>query len=189
MNIKRVLGGWLGYEQELNSLRRKVQEYSWDDPFGMWTRKAFLDFCGQQPARRRLVCFLDLVEIGHLNLKWGYSEVDRRIKAAFSSLSPGDDFVARWYSGDEIVILFSPGRPIGPKIRRLEESARASELFFHMEISFWDAGQEPVVEVINRLSEKTAFYKWLNHREEIGYEIERNSERFADWAVHPEKLA
>jgi len=183
-----MLGGWLGYEQELDLLRRKVGELSWDDPFGMWTRKAFLAFCDQQPAGKRLVCFLDLANLGLLNLKWGYTEVDRRVKAAFSCLSQGEDFVARWYSGDEIVILFKPGRPIGPKIRQLAEAARTNEIFFHLEIAGWQAGQVPVVEVINCLSDKTAFYKMLCHREEIGYEIERTSERCPDWALRPQKL-
>ncbi len=188
MNIKRILGGWMGYERELERLRRKVQDLSWDDPFGMWTRKAFLEFCEQQPAGRKLVCFLDLNDLGKLDLKWGYTEVDRRVKAAFSCLSQGEDRVGRWYSGDEIVILFQVGRAIGPKLRRLEEAARANELTYHMEIGTWEAGREAVVEVINRLSAKSALYKLLNHREENWYEIERAAERCPDWAVRPEVL-
>src|SRR5512135_1762743 len=130
MNIKRLLGGWLGYERELDLLRRKVQDLSWDDPFGMWTRKAFLARCQQQPAGRRRVGFLDLADLGKLNLKWGYTEVDRRVKATFACLSQGPELVGRWYSGDEIVILFQAGRPIAPGLRRLEEAARANGLAY-----------------------------------------------------------
>ena len=50
--------------------------------------------------------FIDLNHIYELNEHLGYNEVDRRVKEMFSVSFRRSDIVARWYSGDEIVILF-----------------------------------------------------------------------------------
>jgi GGDEF domain-containing protein len=86
----------------------------------MWTRNAFLQFCHVMPRDVRWVAFIDMNKIHELNEELGYTEVDRRIKETFSVPFRRSDVVARWYSGDYIVILFdADGSGAGHKIEQL----------------------------------------------------------------------
>jgi GGDEF domain-containing protein len=142
-----------GLKDEIAELKRRIQELSWDSVFGMWTRTAFLQFCRVMPRGQRTVAFIDLDRIHDLNNQLGYAEVDRRVKAAFSIPLRKSDIVARWYSGDEIVILFD-GDQHGAlmKIRGLEESAAREGLSFAFEIGTWQVGESDIVEAVNALS-------------------------------------
>ena len=76
------------------------------------------------PRDMRWVAFIDMNKIHELNEELGYTEVDRRMKETFSVPFRRSDVVARWYSGDEIVILFDADeggaeRKIEPVIDRL----------------------------------------------------------------------
>ena len=48
-NLRRLYGRLFGFHQEIQELEKRVQELSWDEPFGMWTRGAFLQFCRVMP--------------------------------------------------------------------------------------------------------------------------------------------
>jgi hypothetical protein len=141
-----------GVQAEIDDLRRQVAELSWDEPFGMWTRAAFIRMCRDVRGERRLVAFLDLNEIGDMNLRYGYSEVDRRIRMTFGLIRGSGDLIGRWYSGDEIVIVFNPGREPYRVMARLRENARKYGITFTEALGDWEPERESIVAVIDNLS-------------------------------------
>jgi GGDEF domain-containing protein len=153
--LREWLGRVLGFEQEIEELQRQIKDLSWDPIFGMWTRGAFLQFCQVMPRGERVVALVDLAGIHDLNNRVGYREVDRRVKAAFSTPHRRSDVVARWYSGDEIVILFDSDRSWAEsKIAQLEESAARQGLAFQFAIGTWAVGKQPIEEVVGRLADE-----------------------------------
>lgn len=153
--LREAVGRIFGLQREIKDLRTKVEELSWDEPFGMWTRGAFLQFCRVMPRGIKTVVFLDFDEIHSLNRRFGYSEVDRRVRSTFSIPFRRSDLVARWFSGDEIVILLDCDREGAElKIAQLRESARRHGLTFTYEIGEWDVGRQSIFKVIEKLSTK-----------------------------------
>jgi GGDEF domain-containing protein len=121
----------------------------------MWTRPAFLQFCHVMPRGQRIVMFLDLDGIHGMNLRFGYEQVNERIRTAFSVFYRRSDVVARWFSGDEIVILFdSDGAGAVRKIEQLEEAARRQGLTFTYRLGEWEVGKQAIEEVIDGLAEQ-----------------------------------
>ena len=158
--LKRVISKIFGFEKEIQRLREQVQELSWDTSFGMWTRGAFLQFCHVMPRSARIVAFIDLDDIHKLNQQFGYTEVDRRVKAAFSVSFRRSDVVARWYSGDEIVILFDADMSGAErKIDELINFAYNQGLSFKYELGEWIVGKTPIEDVIKEMADKTAMCK------------------------------
>ena len=157
MVFRQLIGKIFGFEKEIRGLREQIKALSWDSSFGMWTRGAFLQFCHVMPRGVRQVAFIDLDDIHNLNERLGYSEVDRRVKAAFSVSFRRSDVMTRWYSGDELVILFDADR-IGAerKIGELTESARNQGLTFEHELSEWEVGKVAIDEVITGMADKLA---------------------------------
>lgn len=161
--LKEWTGRLFGFQREIDELRRRVTELSWDDTFGMWTRQAFLEFCRVMPRGLRTLAFIDLNDIHALNDHYGYSEVDRRIRATFAIPFRRSDLVARWYSGDEIVILFDSDRTGAEwKISELREAARRSGLTFVCAVGEWDVGRQPIEEIIATVAQHSAQEKSLN---------------------------
>ena len=153
--FKKLVGKLFGFEKEILDLRQQVQELSWDSSFGMWTRGAFLQFCDIMPRGRRIVVFIDLDQIHDLNEELGYTEVDRRVKATFSMPFRRSDVVARWYSGDEIVILFDADREgTERKVAQLEKSAAGQGFTFKYEIGEWEVGKEIIEDVVGTLADR-----------------------------------
>lgn len=155
IGLRRRLGSILGYERHIRDLECKIRELQWDQTFGMWTRVAFIQLCSVMPRATRIVAFVDLDDIHDLNHTLGYPEVDRRIRAAFSIPWRSSDLVSRWYSGDEIVILFD-GDEAGARLKmtELEQSARTHGLGFSFEIGTWAVGHDDIVAVVNLLSDR-----------------------------------
>lgn len=137
---------------EIVSLRRQVSALSWDEPFGMLTRTAFLQHCRELLPASRLIAFIDLNEIGLLNHRYGYQDVDRRIRASFSMFQRSPHVAARWYSGDEIVILFAENSDPASLIERLRRAAGVNGLSFVCAWGDWTCWREPVETAIQRLS-------------------------------------
>ena len=170
--LRKLVGRVFGFDAEIEGLRGKIQEHSaeieglleqikdlsWDTSFGVWTRGAFLQFCHVMPRGARMLAFIDLDEIHMHNEKLGYSEVDRRVKATFSVSFRRSDLVARWYSGDEIVILFDTDLPevADRKLAELRESAQSQGLSFKATVGTWDVGSGVIEDVVKELSDALA---------------------------------
>jgi GGDEF domain-containing protein len=151
--LRETVSRIFGLQREIKDLRTKVEELSRDEPFGMWTRGAFLQFCRIMPRGIKTIAFIDLDDIHSLNERFGYSEVDRRVRSAFSIPFRRSDLVARWFSGDEIVILLDCDREGAElKITQLRESALRYGLTFTHEIGEWDVGRQSILNVMEKLS-------------------------------------
>ena len=158
--FRKLAGRILGFDDQIKALQEKVKELSWDTAYGMWTRGAFLQFCQVMPRGERTVVFIDFDEIHIHNQEHGYTEVDCRIQASFSVPFRSSDVVARWYSGDEMVILFDGDRDFAEgALRQLEASSRQNGLMFKYEIGSWEVGKQPIEEVVEELSNKLAMLK------------------------------
>ena len=154
--LRRFFGRLFGFERQIQELEKRVQELSWDEPFGMWTRGAFLQFCRVMPRGDRVVVFIDLDDIHDKNILLGYAEVDKRIKAAFDIPMRRSDIVARWYSGDEIVVLFDSDRAGAErKVGEIRQNAAAQGLTFRCNIGTWRVGVESIVDAVGKLSDKS----------------------------------
>jgi diguanylate cyclase (GGDEF)-like protein len=154
--------------RKIEDLQKRIVELSKDDVFGVWTRAAFLQFCKVMPRSKRPIVFLDFDKIHDLNDKLGYSEVDRRIREILSIPFRSSDIIARWFSGDEIVILFD-GDFEGAfrKVRELELRAMQNDMTFTYEIGYWDVGLTKITETIEELSHKNRAKK-KNGKKHIG---------------------
>ena len=158
--LRDWVGRLFGFDEELEVLREKVRELSWDDAYGMYTRPAFLQFAQVMPRGQRVVAFLDLDAIHRLDQELGYAEVDRRIKQTFSVPFRRSDVVARWYSGDEIVILFDSERDGAErKLEELADAAREQGLTFKYDIGEWQVGKEPVEDIVDELARNVTMQK------------------------------
>lgn len=153
--MRGLIGKLFGFEQEIEELKGKIKSLSWDDAFAMWTRCAFLHFCELMPRGTRCVLLLDFDRIHEMNARLGYRAVDERIRETFSIPFRSSDLIARWYSGDEVVILFD-GEIDGAlrKMRELEVSARGNGLSFRWEHDSWRVGEESVKEVVDRIGSR-----------------------------------
>lgn len=153
--LKELIGKLFGFEAEISQLKEQVSQLSMDPVFGMWTRNAFLQFSYVMPRGLRVVTFLDLDNLHKLNDEYGYEEINRRIRIIFSVPFRRSDLIARWFSGDEIVILFDSDEGFAlRKIGQLEEAARQQGMSFHFQLGIWDVGKDPVEKVIDELAEK-----------------------------------
>ena len=153
--LRAWIGRLLGFEQEIEELQKRIRELQWDTAFDMWTRTALLQICRMMPRGKRAVAFFDFDDIHGLNHKVGYVEVDRRIRQTFSIQFRTSDLVARWYSGDEIVIVFDADESgAREKIAELKQQADLENVGFMFQLGTWDVGNEGLVDVVNELSEK-----------------------------------
>ncbi len=153
--LKRLVAKIFGFDSEIQELRRQVRDLSWDTSFGMWTRPAFLQFCHVMPRDMRWVVFIDMNRIHELNEELGYAEVNRRIKETFSVPLRRSDVVARWFSGDEIVILLdSDEQGARRKIEELVESAGKEGMTFYAELGQWEVGKSKIEDVVEKLADK-----------------------------------
>ncbi len=153
--LKKLIGKLFGFEAEIEQLQDQISQLSMDPVFGMWTRSAFLQFSQVMPRSLRVVVFLDLDNLHKLNDQHGYEEVNRRIRAIFSIPFRRSDLIARWFSGDEIVILFDADEEFARrKVDQLEEAAKQQGMSFHFQLGIWDVGKDPVEKVVDELAEK-----------------------------------
>ena len=158
--LRDYVGRLFGFDAEILGLREKVRELSWDDAYHMYTRPAFLQFAQIMPRGRRILAFIDLDYIHRLDRELCHTEVDRRVQSTFSVSFRRSDIVARWYSGDEIVILFDSERDGAErKMEELAVARRAEGLTFKFAIGDWDVGKDAVEKVIEELSHQVALQK------------------------------
>jgi len=151
--LKRLVGKLFGFAREIQNLQDQVSELQWDSTFGMWTREAFLQFCQVMPRGNRVIAFIDIDDVHGMNDRWGYEDVNQRIKDAFSVYFRRSDIVARWFSGDEIVILFDADEQgAAHKLEQLTTSSGRREIKFEYAVGEWKVGREAIEETIDRLA-------------------------------------
>jgi GGDEF domain-containing protein len=172
--VRGMIGRLFGFDKEIEDLKGRIRSLSWDDAFGMWTRCAFLHFCEVMPRGDRCVFLLDLDGIHGLNARLGYRAVDERIRKTFSIPFRASDIIARWYSGDEIVILFD-GALEGAlhKMRELEASAALRGLSFRWQHDTWHVGEESVKEVVDRMGVRLSGAKEPGRAATLPYPLDR----------------
>ena len=171
--IKHWLGRFLKIQAEIDALQIKLNELSWDDTFGMLTRNGFLHLCREISPQVRKVVFIDLDGIGDLNLELGYVEVDRRIKSIFNGFSISNEIVARWYSGDEIVLVFDDLTASDHRIQQLYKEAEEAGISFVYASGIWHKQHTPINEIVDRLSARVCAEKQLHsmRKGEVIYEL------------------
>ena len=147
------------HQEEIDHLRKQVQELSWDTAFEMWTRPAVLNLCNQIDDGMRTVVFLDLDDIGSLNLSFGYSEVDRRVRSLFAEIKDDRAIIGRWYSGDEIILIFDDDFSAQNGLSSLYNKSLECGVGFTAARASWDVGQKPIQAVMEKLSEKICSIK------------------------------
>ena len=139
--------------QKIDDLEKRIEYLSKDTCYGIWTREAFLQFCDVMPRGFRAVIFLDFDRIHDLNEEIGYEEVNIRIRATLTHDFRASDLVARWYSGDEIVILIDGDNNTAEmKAKELKEEARKNGLGFAHAIGTWEVGKSCVTAIVDELS-------------------------------------
>ena len=148
----------------IKELEERVEYLSKDTAYGVWTRAAFLQFCSVMPRGLRAVIFFDFDRIHNLNDELGYAEVDRRIRSTLTLDFRASDLVARWYSGDEIVILIDGDLDIAEtKIKELKANARSNGLTFKYELGLWEVGKETIEVIVNELARRLTRKKVVEH--------------------------
>lgn len=143
--------------RQIARLQAEISELGWDTNFGMYTRNALLRHCRSLEGGVRKVAFVDLEAIHTLNLLYGYAEVDERVRAAFDTPWRNEHTVARWFSGDEIAIVFDANTSAGEAescMCELESRAQAQGLGFDWALGSWDVAAESIEEAIARLAEE-----------------------------------
>ena len=105
-----------------------IQALAHDPIYGCYTRPGleFVAWPEIQP-RARYIIFADLDNMHGLNDKFGYTEIDRRIRLSLTARTTDAFSCGRWYSGDEIIWILTddPTRPaIDPQgfINRMTET-------------------------------------------------------------------
>jgi GGDEF domain-containing protein len=139
--------------KKIERLQKKIEELSKDEVYGIWTRSAFLQFCRVMSRGKKSVIFLDFDRIHELNNLVGYKEVDKRIRASLDIKLRASDFIARWYSGDEVVILIDGAVDVAnKKIKLLRDNAHENGLSFKYNVGTWEVGKKCIEEVVDVLS-------------------------------------
>jgi diguanylate cyclase (GGDEF)-like protein len=162
--VRKLIARLFGFDADLaelqaqrQELQAQIQELQWDRPFGMLTRGAFVQHCRVMPRGVRNIAFIDLDNINVLNDRYGYTAVDERVRTTFSVPFRRSDIVARWYSGDEIVILFDSDRQGAErKIAELRRAAAENDLTFQVELGQWAVGNDTIEEGVAAISQNMA---------------------------------
>lgn len=106
-------------EKRIAELESKIEKLSIDPAYGIMTRAA-LDLEIALLSGARSIVYLDIDYLHKLNSEIGHAASDEKIRRALQIRSSDILLKARWYSGDEIIIILS-GDPEA-FIHRLEEA-------------------------------------------------------------------
>ncbi len=156
-----------GFDREINELKEKYRKLLWDSNFGVHSRAGLDELNGDIKGKYKTVAFIDFDGVHELNKKYGYEEVNRRISATLREISKVTDvFVARWFSGDELVVL---SRHDAEKTERLVAAASLIGLVvydteFTYYVEEWD-GETHLNNFIDSMSHKVADIKKIKSSE------------------------
>lgn len=144
-----------GFEHEISLLRRKYEKMLWDPNFEIFSRAGLDEMIENSRDEYRTVAFIDFDDIHRLNRQYGYDDVNRRIRSTLSRLAKAPEvFVARWYSGDEMVVLSGYDEATTESL--VEEALRSGEhngVPFTHQTGEWD-NSTPFKDTVEELSNK-----------------------------------
>lgn len=93
-------------KDKIAALERQLAFHRTCPVYGILTRSAVEEAWEQQKRLPNLaIAFLDIDDLKQKNSELGQDETNRRINAAFAMARSGEVLVARFFSGDEFVIL------------------------------------------------------------------------------------
>lgn len=141
-------------ENSVTALRAEICRLSYDDAFGMLTRPALLEHVTRLAPGRYCVVFLDIDGVHTLNGILGMEEVNRRVRDSFALAFRHTDLVARWFSGDEIVVIL-PDDATATRgfTERLQREASEHGLSFCSAAGVWNNPRTSLGEIVQRLSQ------------------------------------
>ncbi|MBI3097798.1 MAG: diguanylate cyclase [Planctomycetes bacterium] len=140
-----------GLDREMEELRREVVRLGWDASYGVYTRPGLERLAALQPRGDRIIVFLDFDDVHRMNDLLGYVEVNRRIRRILDTPMRRGDLVGRWFSGDEIVIVFESYRAGALNLmRRLEAVASEEGMSFTWSPTAWCKEMEPLARAVDR---------------------------------------
>jgi len=93
-------------------LMQMITALKTDREYGILTRQAVPIELPRIKKRARFVVFLDIDDCKGANAKYGYDEVNKKIRRAIQVRHADVLMRARWFSGDEIIIILK-GDPDG----------------------------------------------------------------------------
>lgn len=109
--FKRTVAKIFGFDHEINSLETRIKRIektlSIDDAFGILNRNALMRFSeAQPPGIIRYLVMIDLDHLHDMNERFGYIEVNRRVRKLFQTLyRMKGTVVGKLFSGDEILVI------------------------------------------------------------------------------------
>ncbi|MFH1539459.1 MAG: hypothetical protein ABIH66_10905 [bacterium] len=150
-------------------LRRKYEKMLWDPNFEIFSRAGLDEIIENSMDEYRTVAFIDFDDVHQLNQKYGYDDVNRRIRSTLRRLAKSPEvFVARWYSGDEMVVL--SGHDEWMTASLVEEASKTGEcngVPFTHQTGGWD-GKTPFKHVVDDLSNRVLSLKKQIKSRQIG---------------------
>lgn len=158
--LRRYVSWLFGFDREVESLRRKYEKMLWDPNFEIFSRAGLDELIESSTDEYRTVAFIDFDDMHRLNQQFGYDDVNRRIRSTLCRLSKAPQvFVARWYSGDEMVVLSAHDEAVTESL--VEEASKAGAYFgvpFTHQVGGWD-GKTPFRHIVDDLSLKVLALK------------------------------
>ena len=127
-----------------------------------------MHFARKQPREiQRFLIFIDINNLHDLNNRYGYEEMNRRIRRLLAvPIRSSDCFVGKFFSGDEVLCVTGIHREDAEAIvRKLGESAAANGLSFTCEIGVWNT-EEAITEAALKLAEKNLKAKAVRRQSE-----------------------
>lgn len=112
-------------QAEIDALKAKLQLAYTDAAYGCLTRAGATECITLTGSED--VIFLDLDGMHDLNAQHGYAAVDTLIRESLNAMRHRDITIARWYSGDEIILVV-PAEDGRGAARRLRDVMRNNGL-------------------------------------------------------------
>jgi GGDEF domain-containing protein len=123
-------------ELNLQQLKNLVQELSWNDGYGCYTRAGFEKLIWPQIcSNSKYIIFFDVDDMHGINAHYGYDGANDLIKDILG-MRESDFMAGQWFSGDEFIVAITDNAP-----HRLYDSnpiefaSRLQEIFIEHEIS------------------------------------------------------
>lgn len=160
--MKVLISKLFGFDREIDGLKHQVKTLMWDPAFGVYTRGGLMNVIHEGIDEPRMVAFLDFDGIHELNRELGYAEVDRRVRTVLRVFRKSDIIAGRWFSGDEIVVVFhrdTSSADAYSALVRLRAVASEHGLAFSFAVSPWNPANRALSEIIEILARQVSNLK------------------------------